>query len=408
MTTISFLRDNARWLAAGAMLSFLSSFGQTFFIAVFSGEIREAFGLSNGAWGGIYSLGTTCSAIAMVWAGGLTDHYRSRALGAFVLCLLGSACLFMAINPVAALLPVVIFTLRFFGQGMTSHIAVVSMSRWFLATRGKALSVAGLGIALGEAVLPITFVSLMLFIDWRLLWVFAAVVALAAIPLLFLLLRQERTPQSMAETDQSAGMEGRHWRRNEVFRNPLFWFMVPALLGPPAFSTAFFFHQVHYAGIKGWEHLSLVTMFPIFTLVGVGSMIASGWALDRFGTPRVLPWFQLPAAVAFLFFAQTGTLGGAFVGLMFLGLTQGMQSTLPNAFWAEFFGTRHLGSIKAMGAAVMVFGTAIGPGLTGVLIDAGVSLNGQYVAVSAYFIFTTVMMLIGIRRARPLLTIAPA
>lgn len=407
MARISFLRENARWLAAGAMLSFLSSFGQTFFIAVFSGEIREAFSLSNGAWGGIYSLGTTCSAIVMVWAGGLTDHYRSRALGAFVLCLLASACLFMAINPTAALLPVVIFALRFFGQGMTSHIAVVSMSRWFVATRGKALSVAGLGIAMGEAVLPITFVTLMLIIDWRLLWVFAAVVVLAAIPLLILLLREERTPQSMAQTHQSTGMQGRHWHRNEVFRNRLFWFMVPALLGPPAFSTAFFFHQVHFATTKGWDHLSLVTMFPIFTLVGVGSMIASGWALDRFGTPRVLPWFQLPSAVAFLFFAQTGTLGGAFVGLMFLGLTQGMQSTLPNAFWAEFFGTRHLGSIKAMGTAVMVFGTAIGPGLTGVLIDTGVSIDAQYVGIAAYFVFTTVMMLVGVRQATPMLTTGP-
>ncbi len=403
MALVSFLRENSRWLVAGAMLSFLSSFGQTFFIAVFSGEIRNAFGLSNGAWGGIYSLGTTCSAIAMVWAGGLTDHYRSRALGAFVLCCLAAACLFMALNPVAALLPVVIFTLRFFGQGMTSHIAVVSMSRWFVATRGKALSVAGIGVAMGEAVLPITFVSLLLVVDWRLLWVVAAVIAIVAIPALFALLREERTPQSMAETDQSVGMEGRNWRRNEVLRTRLFWFMVPALLGPPAFSTAFFFHQVHYAGVKGWEHLSLVAMFPVFTAVGVASMIASGWAIDRFGTPRVLPWFQLPAAAAFVFFAQAGTLGGACLGLVCLGLTQGMQSTLPNAFWAEFYGTRHLGSIKAMGAAVMVFGTAIGPGLTGVLIDAGVSIDTQYLGVAVYFIFTTAMMLTGVGRAARLL-----
>lgn len=403
MALFLFLRENARWLAAGAMLSFLSSFGQTFFIAVFSGEIRAAFGLSNGAWGAIYSLGTTCSAIAMVWAGGLTDLYRSRALGAFVLCCLAGACLFMALNPVAALLPVVIFALRFFGQGMTSHIAVVSMSRWFVATRGRALSVAGLGVALGEAVLPITFVSLMLVVDWRLLWIVAALIGLGAIPLLFALLRQERTPQSMAETDQSAGMEGRHWRRNEVFRNRLFWFMIPALMGPPAFSTAFFFHQVHYAGVKGWDHLSLVAMFPAFTLVGVTSMILSGWALDRFGTPRVLPWFQLPAAIAFLFFAQGDTLSGALAGLVFLGMTQGMQSTLPNAFWAEFFGTRHLGSIKAMGAAVMVFGTAVGPGLTGILIDHGLSISTQYLGVAGYFIFATLMMRSGVRRAAALL-----
>uniref|UniRef100_UPI003566F8FE MFS transporter n=1 Tax=Puniceibacterium confluentis TaxID=1958944 RepID=UPI003566F8FE len=160
---------------------------------------------------------------------------------------------------------------------------------------------------------------------------------------------------------------------------------------------------VHYAGVKGWDHLSLVAMFPAFTLVGVTSMILSGWALDRFGTPRVLPWFQLPAAIAFLFFAQGDTLSGALAGLVFLGMTQGMQSTLPNAFWAEFFGTRHLGSIKAMGAAVMVFGTAVGPGLTGILIDHGLSISTQYLGVAGYFIFATLLMRSGVRRAAALL-----
>ena len=286
---------------------------------------------------------------------------------------------------------------------MTSHIAVVSMSRWFIATRGKALSIAGLGIAVGEALMPVTFVSLLLIFDWRMLWVIAALVALAGIPVLWRLLREERTPQSMAEMDQSAGMSDRHWRRPEVFRHWLFWFMVPALLGPPAFATAFFFHQVHYTEVKGWALLSFVAMIPIFTGVGVLSMVLSGMALDRFGTARVLPWFQLPLVVAFLLFSAAGSLWTLALGFVFLGMTQGMQQTLPNAFWAEFFGTRYLGSIKAMGAAVMVFGTALGPGLTGVLIDWQVGIEAQYIGIAAYFIFTTVMMQIGVRRAARLL-----
>ncbi|MFZ5963596.1 MFS transporter [Thalassococcus sp. BH17M4-6] len=401
MTLLHFLQSNARWLAAGALLSFLSSFGQTFFIAIFAGEIRSTFDLSHGAWGGIYSLGTTASAVAMIWAGGLTDRYRSRALGTCVLAFLAASCLFMAGNTNAWLLPVAIFALRFGGQGMMSHLAVVSMSRWFVATRGKALSVAGLGIALGEAVMPLAFVSLLLVFDWRMLWVVAAVIALAGIPALLALLREERTPQSMAEMDQAAGMSNRHWTRNQVFRHWLFWFMVPALLGPPAFNTAFFFHQVHFTEVKGWELLSFVAMIPLFTGVAVISMILSGWALDRFGAARVLPWIQVPLIGAFLVWATGQTLLAAALGFALMGMTQGMQQTLPNAFWAEFFGTRFLGSIKAMAAAVMVFGTAVGPGLTGVLIDAGIGIEAQYLGVAAYFVFTTLMMNIGVRRAAP-------
>jgi len=407
MPILAFLRDNAPWLTAGVLLTFLSSFGQTYFISIFAGEIRETFALSHGEWGGIYMLGTTASALVMVWAGGLTDHFRVRRLAPLVLALMVGACLFMATNPVWWLLPFVIFALRFTGQGMMSHLAVVAMARWFVAARGKALSIATLGFALGEAFLPLIFVSLLRVHDWRVLWVAAGIVAAIGIPLLLLLLRRERTPQSWAQTSQSLGMDARHWTRNQSLRHYLFWFMVPALLGPSAFNTAFFFHQVHIAEVKAVSHVALVAMFPIYTAVGIGAMILSGWALDRIGTARLLPFMQLPMVVAFLCFAMADGPGLLLAGFVFLAMTTGANSTLPNAFWAEFYGTAHLGSIKAMAAALMVFGSAIGPGLTGLGIDLGLGIEAQFVIIAGYFIFTSVMMAIGVSRSRPSLSLTP-
>ena len=404
MNTLAFLRDNTRWLAAGALLTFLSSFGQTFFISIFAGEIRQEFGLSHGQWGGIYTLGTGASAAVMVWAGGLTDKFRVRSLGTAILVMLAGACAFMALNNAVWLLPLVIFALRFTGQGMTSHIAVVAMSRWFIATRGRALSVATLGFAAGEALLPLVFVTLMIVVDWRMLWFLSGLIALMGIPVLTGLLRQERTPQSLAQSDQPAGMEGRHWARNQCIRHFLFWFMIPALLGPSAFNTAFFFHQVYFAEVKEMTHLQLVAMFPFYTVISIFAMVASGWALDRFGTPRLIPWFQLPMVVGFALFAFAGSWGGVLAGFFFLALTTGANTTLPNAFWAEFYGTRHLGSIKAMAAAVMVLGSAIGPGLTGFGIDLGLGIETQYLIVALYFIIASAMMWLGVRRAALLLT----
>ena len=141
MPVPAFLRENAPWLTAGVLLTFLSSFGQTFFISIFAGHIRADFGLSHGQWGGIYTVGTFVSALAMVWAGGLTDRFRVRVLAPVILVLTALACLAMALNPVWWGLFFVIFALRFSGQGMTSHIAVVAMARWFIASRGKALSI---------------------------------------------------------------------------------------------------------------------------------------------------------------------------------------------------------------------------------------------------------------------------
>ena len=397
---IRFIFQNSRWLTAGALLTLISSFGQTYFISIFAGEIRTAFNLSHGDWGAIYGFGTFASAIVMIWSGGLTDVMRVRHLGPIVLAALAASCLFMAFNPWVALLPVVIFCLRFTGQGMSTHIAAVAMSRWFVANRGKALSVASLGFSVGEACYPILVVSLLLFFSWQSVWILAAGVAALAIPALLWLLAEERSPQSSATEGQSLGMGGRHWSRNQALRHPLFWFMIPALLGQSAFNTAFFFLQVHFAEIKGWEHLQLVAMFPVYTLVSIAAMILSGILLDKFDTARLIPYFQLPMIGAFLIFAFGQSLMAVLVGFIFLGLSSGANATLPNAFWAEFYGTKHLGSIKAAAAAIMVLGSAIGPAVTGVLLDYDLPLDIQYVAVSVFFGFSSLMMWAGVKRVR--------
>ncbi len=395
-----YLRRNARWLMAGGLLTFLSSFGQTFFISVFAGEIRETFDLSHGAWGGIYTIGTGLSAAVMVWAGSLTDQFRVRQLGPFILLGLSVACLSMAFNQWAWGLVPVVFLLRFFGQGMSSHIAMVAMARWFTRTRGRALSIATVGVAMGEAALPLLFVSAMAFLDWRWLWVIAAGIAFLGIPLLSRLLTEERTPQSFAESYIAFGMEGRQWTRKQALSHPLFWMMVPAILGPSAFVTAFFFHQVHLAEVKGWEHVELVALFPLYTAVGMGSMFAAGWGLDKFGTAGLMPFYQLPMAAGFLAFGLGDSTAMAVVGVSLLGITAGANSTLPAAFWAEFYGTAHIGAIKSLATAVMVLGTAIGPGLTGALIDLGWGIQGQFTAIAFYFCLTAGLTWLGVSRAK--------
>ncbi|MDB2321217.1 MFS transporter [Amylibacter sp.] len=395
-----FILKNSRWLAAGTLLTFMSSFGQTYFISIFSGEIRNTFNLSHGDWGLIYGFGTFASAIVMIWAGGLTDIMRVRKLGPMVLCALSTSCLFMAFNPVVALLPVVIFCLRLTGQGMSTHIAAVAMSRWFVNNRGKALSISNLGFSFGEALIPLFLVSALIYFSWQKIWIIAALITLLSIPILIWLLRQERSPQSIDAEDQSWGMNKLHWTRKKTISHPLFWFMMPAVIGQSAFNTAFFFQQVHFSEIKGWEHLSLVSMFPIYTGVAICMMILSGILLDKFGTAKLIPYFQLPMIIAFILFAFGETLYSALLGFIFLGITSGANTTLPNAFWAEFFGTKHLGSIKAAAAAAMVLGSAIGPALTGILLDFDISLNLQYVGISSFFIISSLLMLVGISRVK--------
>ena len=384
-----FLRFNAPWLAAGLLLTFTSSFGQTFFISVFAGEIREAFGLSHGAWGGLYALATTASAAVMVYAGVLTDRFRVRHIGLVVLIGLICAALLMSLITEVWMLAITIFLLRPFGQGLMSHSAMVAMARWFVATRGRAVSIAGLGVALGEAMLPITFVALLGVFDWRMLWIGAAVIMAALTPVLWLLLSQERTPQSFLATDGSAGLKGRMWTRAEVLRHPVFWLMVPALMGPAAWNTAYFFHQVHLAEAKGWAHVSLVALFPLYTAASVGAMLTAGWLVDRFGSLRLGAVYLLPLAAGYMVVALAGSVPAGALAMLLIGAGQGMHMTMMATFWAEVFGTRHLGAIRAMMGAVMVLGTAIGPGVTGTVIDLGLDFPTQGYGIAVYFLLAS-------------------
>ncbi|MDN5787644.1 MFS transporter [Pseudorhodobacter sp.] len=397
---LAFVRDNSAFLATGALLSFLSGFGQTFLISVFGGEIREAFGLSNGDWGLIYMAGTGLSAFVMVFAGGLADRFRVRVLGVAVVLMLALACFAMAFNPWAAALPLVIFALRFAGQGMTSHVALVAMARWFIATRGRALAIATLGVMSAEALMPLSFVWLKSHFDWHHLWVVAGLFCLACLPVLYRLLRLERTPQQAAESSSTLGIGQRHWTRAQVLRHPLFWSLTPALMLFPAFGTAFWFHQVHFAAIKGWNHLSLVAVFPLGTVTFGVFTVIYGWAIDRFGAVRLLPIYLLPLVAGFSLHAYAPTLGWTAAGVMLMGMAGGGQSTILNAVWAEFYGTRHLGSIKSAVAALMVLGSALGPGVTGWLIDRGVGFETQLYGFALSFVFAILVMLVPVRTAQ--------
>jgi MFS family permease len=394
---ITFIKNNAPFLMAGALLSFLSSFGQTFFIAIFGGEIRDAFGLSNGDWGLIYMMATGASAVAMVFAGGLADLFRVRTLGIAVVLALAVACSAMAVNVSLAGLVVVIFALRFFGQGMATHMAVVSMTRWFIAARGRALAVAGMGFMLAEAILPLTMVWLKSLTEWRSLWLWFAVVCVIAAAILFRLLRLERTPQSTSGHMATTGLMGLQWTRTMVLKHSLFWLMVPAITFFSAFGTAFWFHQVHFAAVKGFSHLALVAVFPLGTLALALSTIIYGWAIDRFGVVRLMPLYILPYVAAFFLHWYAPNLAWTALAVILMGVSGGGNATILSACWAEFYGTRHIGSIKAAAAAVMVLGSAIGPGLSGALIDAGVGIEIQMLGYSVCFAIAAVMMWLAAR-----------
>ncbi len=373
-----FYRDNARWLGAGFGLTFASSFGQTFFIALFAGEIRAEFGLSDGAWGGIYMAATLLSAALLAQAGALADRVALSRLALAAMLLYALAALTMALGQSVWLLALAVFLLRFCGQGLMGHIAMTAMGRWFRARRGRAVAIAGLGYSVGEALLPAACVAIAAAIGWRSTWALVAgLLAFALAPVFVWLLARERAPESAESRQSMAGLGGRHWSRREVLGHWAFWALVPIVLTSPSIGTVIFFHQVHIAEVKGWSLEAMALAFPVYAGITVLASLTGGAIVDRVGALRLLPVVLLPMAGATLVIGPAASEAAWLGVLAFFGVTQGLSLALWGALWPELYGTRHLGAIRALTTTAMVFATAAGPGITGVLIDLGLSFPEQ-------------------------------
>ncbi len=380
----SFLADNARWLAAGGMLTFGSSFGQTYFIALFSGQIRAEFGLSHGMWGAIYTTGTLASAATLMFAGGLADRFRIRALTLGVLAGFAAICIGMSQVTGPLTLALAIYGLRFCGQGMMSHMAFTAMGRWFRAQRGRAVAISALGYAGGETILPALAVLVIAQLGWRGAWVASAAFLLLLAPVMLWLLARERTPRNLALEDAQPGLAGRHWTRNQALGHWLFWALVPGLLANPFIGTAIFFQQVELATRKGWSLGVIAAAYPLYAAAGIGASFIAAWAVDRLGARRLLPLYQLPMACAALALALGDSVVVAWAAFALLGVTQGGAMAVTGSLWPEFYGTRHIGAIRGLAVGTMIVATALGPGVTGILLDLGVSLETQFAVMASY------------------------
>lgn len=381
MADLTFLRDNARWLAAGFLLAFASSVGQTYFIALFSDPLRETFGLSQGGFGALYMLGTLASAATLIQLGRLADHRPMRALGVAAALAIALVCVAMALVAHWLMLVVVIFGLRLMGQGMLSHLSQTAMSRWFVANRGRALAVASFGYPTAEALAPLAAVGLIVAVGWRETWGLAALaMAFVVAPALWLLLSRDRTPRSSTgavEVDAGVGRMGRHWTRGEALRDPIFWALLPGLMAPGFFITVVFFLPSHIAETKGWSFGAVTGVYWVYAVCSVAGSILSGLAVDRFSARACLGLYQAPMAVGLLILWLGQSEAAAAALFAALGLTAGASQTIHAALWAELYGVRHLGAIKALAHAAMVFASAAGPGLVGAVIDLGWSAADQ-------------------------------
>jgi MFS family permease len=391
MFYLHFLRENARWLAAGFLMTFFSIYGQTTFISLSAGDIRHEYGLSHGGFGTLYMIATLASAITLTKVGQMVDRYSVRKVAIVVIPMLAAGTIAMALSHHLAALLVTIYLLRLFGQGMMVHTAYTGTARWFSAQRGRALSVIILGHNAGDAVMPLLFVTIAGAVGWRNGWLLAAAtLLLLALPLVSRLSSVNRTPRSSDPTQRVS--DARDWTRREVVRDPYFYLLMLAVMAPSFIVTVVFFHQVYLVESRGWSMEAFAASFAVGAAVNSGFTLLAGQLIDRFSGVSLLPIVLLPLGAACLVLGTVELQWSAFAFMALLGVSNGLSTTLFGAVWPEIYGLKNLGSIRALIVSASVLASAIGPGLTGYLIDRGVNYPGQIVTMGLYCIGVSLLM----------------
>jgi len=393
---LTFARANTRFLAFGFVMTFASSVGQTYVIGVFGPAVRADFALSHTAWGAIYMAGTLMSAALLPWTGRQIDRLALRSYTVLVCLALVLAAAVMAAVPSAAWLVLAVFLLRQAGQGLASHVGTTAMARYFEADRGKAVALASLGFAAGEALLPLLAVLAIAAVGWRTTYGAVAVGLALLLPAVLWLLRTHEGRHRahlarLARTDGGAAASP-SWSRGQVLRDGRFYLLLPAVLAPSFIVTALFFHHLELAVAKGWGVAWLTGSYWVYALGSVLAALAAGPLIDRITAARVLPGFLLPMVVGLLVaWAFDGVLW-ALPYLFLIGLTSGITYTAVTAFWAEVYGVGHLGAIRALVVSVSVFASALGPLAMGAMMDGGISVGAVCGFFALYGLLATALV----------------
>ena len=382
----------------GFIFTFFSSFGQSYFLGLFNSSIRETLSITHGQFGTIYASATLCSSFLLIWVGKKIDDVNILKFIFFVIILLSFACFFFSKISSVFLLFIAIFLIRFSGQGLMSHTATTTISRYFTKTRGKALSISWFGLSSAEFIMPVLMVYLLTIISWQNLWLIFSITIIIFLPIIsFILIENLNLDSRELDNDNIKEVEIKQWKRADVIKDYRFYIISLNMFAVPWIFTGFAVFQSFVQTSKGWGPFIIAQSFMSYSIFSVLTLFLSGYLIDKFTSRKLLIYMNIPlllSAIVLFFFDIPIT---AFIFLGLVGISNGFANILGSSTWAELYGVKHLGSIKALTTALMVFATAFGTALFGLLIDIGFSIE-EIVTVSGTYIFFSLILLFLIRK----------
>ena len=387
---------NKKVIIFGFIFTFFSSFGQSFFLGLFNAPIRNELGITHGQFGSIYASATICSSLLLIWVGKKIDDYRILNYSFFVVALLFISSLFFSFINSVYFLAVGIFLMRLSGQGLMSHASTTTISRFFERSRGKALSTIWFGLSTAEFVLPVLMTYFFLIYSWRTVWQGIAVLIVLFLPLVILNTIKSINLDSR-EADNNPKLKKtkiKSWRRRDVLKDYRFYIVSLNMLAMPWLATGIFVYQSFISESKMWAVYTIPKAFMVYSITSIITLFMSGFLVDKFTGRKLILYMNLPLLLAMYTLFQFNHQMSAYIFLGLIGVSNGLANILGSSTWAEIYGVKYIGSIKALTTAFMVFSTAFGTAVFGLLIDNGFSIENIAFVGGAYIVISLALLVI--------------
>ena len=386
---------NKKVIIFGFIFTFFSSFGQSFFLGLFNAPIRNELGITHGQFGNIYATATIFSSLLLIWIGKKIDEYQIIYYSFFVIFLLFFSSLFFSFINSIYFLAAGIFLIRFSGQGLMSHTSTTTISRFFVKSRGKALSTIWFGLSSAEFILPVLITYLFAIYSWRSVWQGIAIIIIFFLPfVIFKTIKTIKLDSREIEQNSKMSLEIKSWRRKEVIKDYRFYIISLNMLAMPWIATGVFVYQSFISDSKMWNIYTIPKAFMIYSIASIITLFFSGFLVDKYSSRKLISLMNIPLLFAMFVLMYYQHEVSAYIFLGLIGVSNGLANVLGSSTWAEIYGVKFIGSIKALTTAFMVFSTAFGTAVFGQFIDNGFSVENIAFIAAIYIVVSLVLLII--------------
>ena len=365
----SLIRNHRGLLAVAFLAVFTGNLGQSFFIGLFQVPLSQHLNLSAGEFGKIYAVITIAAGFLVMHFGPKIDWVSPKRYALLVLSALTIGLLLLTLSSWWVLGIVGLGLLRLSGQGLMTHFGFTLTGREFTLNRGRALSLMGLAMPMGEIILPSLTALLLVWLSWQQVWwsilVFITILWIA----LFIVVDWPAAPRLKKEAD----------RQPILGINPMrelrFWLLIPMLSVLPMTLTGIFIYQAQLLHDLDANTTTYTLALTSMGLIRFPLGLLGGRWIDDLGINVIARLYLLPYAVALLIAALIGGNLAIWILLLGAGISMSFSSPVGDSLLVKLWGKERLGQVRSFKSAFLVFSTGIAPALIGFLLDAEIGFH---------------------------------